>query len=66
VEAATLSTLGAVIGLAAVLVIEATTPLPAAVAPWSLAASAVTGVIFGMLSAMRAAKLDPVAALRHE
>jgi putative ABC transport system permease protein len=32
----------------------------------ALGASAVTGILFGMLPAMRAAKLDPVVALRHE
>jgi putative ABC transport system permease protein len=32
----------------------------------ALGASALTGVAFGMLPAMRAAKLDPVEALRHE
>ena len=44
--------------------------IPAATPVWSiiaaLIASAFTGVIFGMLPAIRAAKLDPVAALRHE
>jgi putative ABC transport system permease protein len=32
----------------------------------ALIASAVTGVAFGMLPAMRASRLDPVEALRHE
>jgi putative ABC transport system permease protein len=32
----------------------------------SLAAAALTGVVFGMLPATRASKLDPVEALRHE
>jgi putative ABC transport system permease protein len=32
----------------------------------ALAASAVTGIVFGMLPAMRASRLDPVEALRHE
>jgi putative ABC transport system permease protein len=31
-----------------------------------LIASAITGVAFGMLPAMRASRLDPVEALRHE
>ena len=32
----------------------------------SLGASAITGVLFGMLPAMKASKLDPVDALRYE
>ena len=32
----------------------------------ALLASAVTGIMFGMIPAARAAKLDPVEALRHE
>jgi putative ABC transport system permease protein len=32
----------------------------------ALLTSAVTGIVFGMLPALKASRLDPVAALRHE
>ena len=32
----------------------------------ALVSSAFTGIVFGMLPALRASRLDPVAALRHE
>jgi putative ABC transport system permease protein len=74
VEAATLSTLGAAIGIAAGLglafVVKSVTPLPAAVATWSLFAAVslgmVVGVAAGSYPAYRASKLDPIAALRAE
>lgn len=74
VEAATLSTLGAIIGIALGLggaaLIEAQTPLPAAVAPWSLVAATLLGTVVGIVSgvypASRASKLDPIEALRQE
>ncbi|GAB1343475.1 ABC transporter permease [Gemmatimonas sp.] len=74
VEAATLSTVGAMVGiglgLGAAWTIQATTPLPAAVAPWSLVVATLLGLGVGIMSgvypARRASRLDPIEALRQE
>jgi putative ABC transport system permease protein len=74
VESATLSTLGAILGILlgilSAKVISWNTPLPAAIAPWSLVVAnllgTVVGVVSGMYPARRAASLDPIDALRAE
>ena len=74
VEAATLTTIGAVAGLVVggvlTLIIRNATPIQASIQPVAvlaaLGAAAFAGIVFGMLPAIRAAGLDPVTALRHE
>jgi putative ABC transport system permease protein len=74
VEAVTLTSLGAGIGLVVgagiAVLIKNYSPIPASVPAsavlMALGMSALTGVAFGMVPALRASRLDPVEALRYE
>src|SRR5688572_16497097 len=74
VEAATLSTIGAafgiLLGIGIAAIVEQVSPMPASVAPWSVVTAvflgAGVGIVSGMYPAARAARLDPIVALRQE
>ena len=74
VEAATLTlvggALGIVFGLLAGMLLKAAMSLESAVPLWSIVlacgVSVAIGLVFGLLPANRAARMDPVEALRHE
>jgi putative ABC transport system permease protein len=74
VESTTLSVVGAILGILSGVGlakgVAAVSPLPAAVALWSVIVAVVVGmgvgIIAGVYPASRAARLDPVASLRNE
>ncbi len=74
VESATLSVVGAGFGIGAgialAFAVRALSPLPAAVAPWSILVGVglgiFVGVVAGVYPATRASRLDPIVALRAE
>ncbi|MEX2581752.1 MAG: ABC transporter permease [Gemmatimonadota bacterium] len=74
VESMTVTVIGGAIGIlvggGGAMLLSALTPIPASVPLWSVAAalgvSAVSGIGFGLYPANKAARLDPVEALRYE
>ncbi len=74
IEAMTLTSfggaIGVLLGLVTALLIRSASPLPAETPLWSIAVglgmSLTVGLFFGLYPAMKAARLDPIEALRYE
>jgi putative ABC transport system permease protein len=62
--------IGTLFGVVIAILIASFTPVPANVEPWSVGVgigiTALVGLFFGLYPAMRAARLDPIEALRRE
>jgi putative ABC transport system permease protein len=61
---------GTILGGAVGIIVSRLTPIPAAIQPWSvvlgIGITALVGLFFGLYPASRAARLDPIEALRRE